>query len=223
MTQPPYAGPAEPYYAPGWQQPTPTTDRLAIASLVSAVVGLAPVGIGLGIAALVRTRRRGTRGRGLAIAGIAVGVAWTLVAVALVAIAVTTAIGSRPLPADVPEARDARAVALVPGNCLDPLPADGDVDAVRVVPCAQPHAAQVISQYDFAADAVWPGQAAADRRVGLACEVSPAETEAGLVARSWAPTKRSWDRGDRTGLCLLHRSDGAPLSGSLLTGTADLS
>lgn len=222
MTQPPFAAPDppysadQPYYAPGWQTPKPPTDGFAIASLVTALVGLGLVAIGLGIAALVRIGRHGSRGRGLAIAGIAVGTVTAVVAIAIGAVVVTAVLGSRPLSADVAAPRDAHARQLVTGNCLDPLPDDGEIDTVRVVPCADPHAAKVISQYAFEPDAVWPGQAAADRRVATACEVSVAETEAGLAPLTWAPTEQSWDDGDRTGLCLLHRADGAPLTETLV-------
>ncbi|MGV8966371.1 MAG: DUF4190 domain-containing protein [Cellulomonas sp.] len=222
MTQPPVAGPDQPYsadrpyYAPGWQAPKPPTDGFAIASLVTAVLGLGLVAVGLGIAALVRIGRSGARGRGLAIAGIAVGAATAVVAIALGAIAVNAVLGSRPLAADVDAPRDVHARQLVTGNCLDPLPDNGEVDAVRVVPCAAPHAAQVISQYEFASDAVWPGQAAADRRVATACEISGADTDAGLAPITWAPTEQSWSNGDRTGLCLLHRADGTPLTATLV-------
>lgn len=212
-----FAGPAEPYYAPGWQQPEPARDGLAVAALVCAFL-VGPVGIGLGIAALVRTRRRGTRGRGLAIAAVAVGAAWTLVVGSLVTALVLTSLATRPLPSDVPAAQDAHAAALVTGNCLEALPPDGEVAAVRVVPCTQAHAAQVVSQFAFPADAVWPGQAAADRRVALACELSEAETAAGLAIRTWAPTEASWGDGDRTGLCIAHDADGDALTGSLVNG-----
>ncbi len=221
MTQPPFAAPDrpgspdQPYYAPGWQTPRRPTDGFAIASLVTALVGLGLVAVGLGIAALVRIGRNGSRGRGLAIAGIAVGAIGAVVVIAIGALAVTAALGSRPLAADVDAPRDVHSRQLVTGNCLDPLPDNGVVDAVRVVPCDDPHAAQVISQFAFDPDAVWPGQAAADRRVATACEISAAETEAGLTRITWAPTERSWNDGDRTGLCLLHRADGTPLTQTL--------
>lgn len=216
MSQPPLTAPDEPYYAPGWQPARRPTDAFAIAALVTGVLGLGLVAVGLGVAALVRIGRNGTRGRGLAVAGVVLGTIGTLVVAGLVAVAVNGFLGTRPLPPDVTDARDAHARQLVTGNCLDPLPDDGEVDEVRVVPCADPHAAQVISQYEFGSDAVWPGQAAADRRVATACQVSAAETEAGLTPVTWAPTEQSWEDGDRTGLCLLHRADGTLLTGSLL-------
>ena len=65
-------------------------------------------------------------------------------------VAVLTAMATRPLPADVPAARDARAQQLVTGNCVLSLPDDGPVDTVRVVPCAEPHEAQVVTEFTFA-------------------------------------------------------------------------
>ncbi|WP_129338436.1 DUF4190 domain-containing protein [Cellulomonas endophytica] len=69
------------------------SDPLAVASLVTSLAGLltaglsALVGIGLGIAALVRTSRSGRPGRGLAVAGVVVGVlvvaGWVLAGLAV--------------------------------------------------------------------------------------------------------------------------------------------
>ena len=59
--------------------PTPSpTDGFAIASLVTSVIGISPVGIALGFVAKSRIRRAGGRrgGDGLATAGIAVGCAY---------------------------------------------------------------------------------------------------------------------------------------------------
>jgi hypothetical protein len=75
-------------------------DGLAIASLVVSVSspmtsGLgAPVGVGLGVAALRRIGRTGARGRGLAIAGIVVGSLVTLAGVALIGLFTVLAIGT---------------------------------------------------------------------------------------------------------------------------------
>ncbi|MCM0640661.1 DUF4190 domain-containing protein [Cellulomonas wangsupingiae] len=78
----PPGAPVRPY---GWTPPVPT-DGLAVASLVTSAGGLlllagltGPIGVGLGIGALVRIRRTRAPGRGLAIAGIAVGAVGTVV------------------------------------------------------------------------------------------------------------------------------------------------
>lgn len=101
----PYAAPVggQPVaYAPygTWAPPAaPATDGLAIASLVlscsSFLVYLtAPVGLGLGIAALRRIRRTGAQGRGLAIAGIVVGGIVTAFMLAFLVLMVAVAAGS---------------------------------------------------------------------------------------------------------------------------------
>lgn len=107
-----------------------------------------------------------------------------------------------PIAPEVESARNAAAVQLVTGNCVAELPEDGNVTTVRVVPCTEQHAAQVYSQYAFDEDAVWPGQDAAHLRVSGACQLSVAMVEEGVTAVTWAPTPSSWQRGDRTGLCL---------------------
>jgi len=222
VTEPadPY-GYAEPYYAAGWQPPRARTEPLAVWSLVTGIVLLGPVALVLGILALRRIGARGTRGRGLAVAGAALGVLGTLAVAGVVTAVVVTAMGTRPLPSDVASPRDAHAQQLVTGNCVAQLPDDGAVDTVPVVPCADPHAAQVITVYEFTADAVWPGQHAADTRVGRSCVLDQAETDAGVRTVTWAPTERSWARGDRDGLCLAV-VDGGGVTGSFLDGTAQL-
>ncbi len=216
----PLAGP-EPYYAPGWSTaPRPRLDGLAVASFVTATIGLGVVGIGLGIAALRRIRRGTTTGRGLARAGLVIGAVWTVVQVVVAASLLSAWLAARPLPLPVDAPQAAHVGRLSTGHCLGELPDDGAVGRVDVVPCGDPHAAQVISEFRFAPDAVWPGQEAANERVAIGCELSEAEQEAGLVVVTWAPTEDSWDDGDRTGLCVAHR--GAGFTGSLLDGSADL-
>lgn len=214
-----YAYP-EPFYAPGWQEPRPRADAVAVAALVSGVLGLGPVAVVLGVLGLRRTRpagapgSRGTRGRGFAVAGTVLGVAGTLAWAAVVAVGVGTVLATRPLPADVADPADAHAVQLVTGSCVAELPPDGAVDRVRVVPCEQEHAAQVVTAYEFPDDASWPGTDEVTTRVHAACTLTEAERAQGLRMVAWAPTAASWSRGDRTGLCLAVPPQ--PVTGSLL-------
>ncbi|WP_223203540.1 DUF4190 domain-containing protein [Cellulomonas soli] len=174
--------------------------------MVTGLLGLGPVALVLGLVGLHRIRTHGTRGRGLAIAGVVLGALGTVLAVVGVTIAVLVVRASSPLPSDVAAPRDAHVQQLVTGNCLSALPtpaADGTVDTVHVVPCAQDHAAQVVSEFAFDPDAVWPGQAAADARVARSCVLSAEETAAGASALAWAPTEEGWSTGDRTGLCVV--------------------
>ena len=190
-------------------------------SLVTGLLGLGPVALVLGVVALRRIGRRRTRGRGLAVAGAVLGILETVALIVVGTVLVLTALATRPLPADVPAARDAHAQQLVTGNCLATVPDDGPVDSVRVVPCADPHEAQVVTEYTFAADAVWPGQQAADARVARACVLDDAEVTGGVRTVTWSPTERSWADGDRLGLCLAV-VDGGKVTGSFLDGTATL-
>lgn len=182
---------------------------------------LAPLALVLGIVALRRTSTRGTRGRGLAVAAIVLGALGTLGVVVAVVVGFVNAQATRPLPGDVGSARDAHAVQLVTGTCIAELPDDGTVDVVRVVPCAQEHEAQVVTEFDFAQDAVWPGQQAADARVARACVLDEDETAAGVRPVTWSPTEQGWSRGDRRGLCLAV-VDGGGVTGSFLDGSATL-
>jgi len=200
----PQAAYPEAYYAPGWdQQPRPGTDGVSVAALVTGLLALGPVAFVLGLVGLYRTTKRGTRGRGFAVAGIVLGVLATIGWAILVVVLVVTLVQTRPLPADVSEPRSAHVSQLVVGNCLATLPADGTVDTVRVVPCAQDHEARVSSEYDFDEDAVWPGQDGADARVARACVLTEEEQSVGATIVTWSPTKDGWDSGDRTGLCLV--------------------
>lgn len=196
-------------------------EPFAVWSLVTGILLLGPVALVLGIVALRRIATRGTRGRGLAVAGVVLGAVVTVLGPAVaIGVPVVQSQLTRPLPADVSAPRDARAVQLVTGSCVEELPADGPVQVVRVVPCADPHEAQVVTQFDFARDAVWPGQQSAHARVAKACVLDEAESAAGVRAVTWAPTESGWARGDRRGLCLAV-VDGT-VTGSFLDGSATL-
>lgn len=125
---------------------------------------------------------------------------------------------AEPLSPELSSARSASAVQLVTGHCLAELPEHGDVTNVRIVPCDEQHGAEVYSQYGFAADAVWPGQDEAHARVARACQLSAELDEAGVTLVTWAPSPSSWQRGDRTGLCVAVLP--APTSGTLLPSDA---
>lgn len=199
------------YYAPGWRPERPRVEPLAVASVPAGVV-LGPVGVGLGGAALSRVRTRGTRGRGLAVAGMVVGAVVT-VGWALGAFAWWQGDQARtPLAGDVDAPRTVTARQLVLGTCLDELPPDGEVSSVRAVPCADEHRAQVVARTDFGAAEVWPGQAAADRRVARVCtpETLGQDVPEGVELVVWSPTEASWRDGDRTGLCLVGSTEALP-------------
>jgi hypothetical protein len=124
-------------------------------------------------------------------------------------------LATRPL-GDVATARDATPRQLAVGHCIEELPDDGEVGRVRVVPCAEPHAAEVVGELALPAGP-WPGQAEVDRRVIAWCEMDTAQRDAGFAPVVWAPGEAAWGQGDRRGLCLAW-FDGGGVTGSFTAG-----
>jgi hypothetical protein len=201
VTQPPdrYEYPA-PYYGQGWQQPPAQQapwDGVSIAALATGVVGLGPVPIVLGAMGATRTAGRRRRGRWMAWAGLALGVLSTLFWLAAGGIVWLLL---RPLPADVSAPRFATPQQLVVGNCLATVPQDGDVWAVRVVPCADSHEATVVVRQDLSNPPT--GQTRLDEAASQLC-ATQAPTSGRLVV--WAPTP-----GHSTVTCLVTTTVSAP-------------
>jgi hypothetical protein len=115
-------------------------------------------------------------------------------------------LGVRPL-GDVDAARSATPRQLETGHCLEELPPDGAVGQVRVVPCDQPHEAEVVGTLPLD-DPTWPGDEAVTRSALAYCRMDNAEEAAGFRAVAWAPTQRGWSQGDRRALCLAWLEDG---------------
>lgn len=234
---------------PAWAPPQPReTDGLAIASLIlscsSFVVGLtAPVGLGLGIAALRRIRRTGAQGRGLAIAGVVVGGVMTAGAVAMVAffiLFVATA-GTWATTSGYSSSEGGSSTTvwetpsyvlrtdLVPGDCLRETPGAYDMADAVVVDCGQPHAAEVLSTLPMTelvpADLnVWD-PAFTDLVDRCDADASALLGAATLEASGWTevyyPHADEWADGGRTAFCLLgsiSEVTGSAVAGSYTVG-----
>lgn len=207
MTQPAdrYSYP-EPHYAPGWRQPAPPAQRwdgVSVAALVTGILGLGPVPVVLGAVGTRRTARRQRRGRAMAWTGLVLGVLSILSWMALGGLAWLLL---RPLPADVGAPRYAAAHQLSEGNCLATLPADGTVWVVRVVPCADPHQAQVVVRQDLTDPPA--GQTRLDAAATALCAGAPLPADAGGVV-VWAPTP-----GHATVTCLATAQSVSNLTGT---------
>src|SRR4051794_5281121 len=88
MSDPQYGPPPPGYgYPPPYPVYPPPTNPMAVAALVCALT-IAPVGLGLGIAARRQIRRTGEQGDGLALAGIIIGGTVTGIYVVLLAVLV---------------------------------------------------------------------------------------------------------------------------------------
>lgn len=110
----------------------PSLDGIAVAALVcSLTCCAAPVGIGLGIAGIVRTRDERRAGRWAAVAGLVLGVAVTI-ALAVGATALVV-LGERTYYLE-----DAR-----PGDCID-ISGDSDALDMSEADCDEPHDAEVL-------------------------------------------------------------------------------
>jgi hypothetical protein len=155
--------------------------------------------------------------------------AWTavgaVVAVAVVATAVVLGVRDarqsawEPLSTELAEPREAHAVQLVLGSCVEALPDDGPVGLVQAVSCAEPHEAEVVGRTDAPADAIWPGDETLASRGSRSCGAdmlgaAAREAADGLRFVVWTPSEESWAVGDRTTLCLAAGSE--PTTGSLL-------
>jgi hypothetical protein len=115
-------------------------------------------------------------------------------------IALRTWADQRPL-GEVSGTVSANVRQLTTGHCLRDLPADGRVDRVDVVPCSEPHAAEVVALHELA-DGPWPGRTAVDREATAACEMDTTQSDAGFRPVVWTPSEASWGQEDRTSLCL---------------------
>jgi hypothetical protein len=151
-------------------------------------------------------RRRGRTVVLLVLAGVL-----AVAALAAGAVALRTWTDTRPLGA-VTEPTSATPHQLRTGHCVEDLPDDGRVTRVRVVPCSEPHEAEVLGVHRVRGEE-WRGiEAVVEESVG-ACEMDRRQEAAGFRPVVWTPTERSWEQGDRDALCL------AWVEGGLVTGS----
>ena len=191
------------------------TDPLAVAAAVLGVLA-APVGVVLGVVALVRLHRSRRPGRGLAVTGIVVGAVLTAASLVVVLLAVTAGVL-------LVEHRQATArtdvLALEVGDCFQDPEDLTVVDDVRTVDCAAPHDNEVVGAYDLP-DGEYPGQGVLAEAsyqqclVLVAPDVRDAPDRGLLDVYPLVPTPQGWAAGDRQVLCAVWSREG-PREGSL--------
>lgn len=140
---------------------------LAIGALVAAICGgpgLGTVlGVGLGVAALIQIRRRPQKGAGFAVAALAVS-SLTLVFTILVTTGlVLGALRDRITGVDTVGATDLRT-----GHCISDIDESVTVHDMPVVPCTQPHKAEVYHVFEFP-PGVFPGRSAVAEESSRRC------------------------------------------------------
>ncbi|AEE46352.1 DUF4190 domain-containing protein [Cellulomonas fimi] len=233
---PSYAAPA-PYGVPfGYGAPiTPPTEGLATASLATSVGGLlvlgglpGPVGVGLGIAALRRIRRRGTKGRGMAIAGVVVGAVSTLVFGGLVWLAVwawsNPDVTGLTLDDELPDYTLRSDLEV--GDCLREYPGSYDLGSADPVDCSEPHALEIVSvlpmtsPIDSYAEPPDPGYAEGFTQCAARIERSaPGLVDEWVVWTDVSyPHPDDWESGAQTAYCAV-ATELPDLRGSVLDGT----
>jgi hypothetical protein len=243
------AGP--PAYPGPWDQHPPRTEPLATASLVTSLASLlvtiaAPVGLGLGIAALRRIRRTGDQGRGMAIAGVVIGGLLTafIAAMLVFAIAIPLSINAQRAsegsttttetwaPQDDPVVQDdgtwlptyELTIALQPGQCIADVPWEYDMADAELVDCATSHDTEVLSSIALTGPVsedltvVDPvyDQAIAECDAQAATLLGQPVEDVGFVDVFY-PHPDQWDAGGRSGYCVLVTTDW--VSGSAIAGT----
>jgi Domain of unknown function (DUF4190)/Septum formation len=190
--------------APIRQQPEAPrkTSGFAIASLVFGIIGGILLSVIFGIVALRRIRTRHLKGRGLAIAGLILSGLWALLIAVGVIVAVATD-AERDPSGRVREGGTESVFDLRVGDCVNDLEETTMEVSVDVVPCSQPHDAEIISSFEFPAGD-YPGEdrifRVADRRCSR--DLDAVAGAPGLEPFYFYPTERSWGTGDRQVHCI---------------------
>ncbi|MFG2971843.1 DUF4190 domain-containing protein [Streptomyces sp. NPDC048331] len=211
--------PAHPGWAPppGYGQQPPALNGFALASLLSGLLCLPPLGIAFGIAALVQITKRGDRGKVLAIVGLVVSVVMTG-ALAFTAERLLSSVDDRfdalSRYVDV-EGELTDLDALRVGDCFN-VPGGDLIDERPVtyrIDCARVHHGEVTAAevLEVAED---PESRAADRTAEDTCWKAQDEYAMDTWALPeyaemfyYAPSRESWRQGDRALVCVIGTTD----------------
>lgn len=131
--------------------------------------------------------------------------------------------------ADVDAPTLIRDVDLVPGNCLESLDYDEELNLTQV-PCADLHGAEVyaemtVSDSDYPD---FPGQDVFQSDSDQFCidqyndVVQPVIDSSDLLYTSLYPSENTWDNGDRKFTCLIAAPEDSHLTGSVIAGDGRL-
>lgn len=206
--------------APGASRVPEGTNGYAVAAALLGFLGACPLGIGLGVVALVQTARSRQRGRALAVLGIVLSALW---------IAGFVALGKNGAAPDgvarddagVVEGRGRIAVdRLRVGDCITGFEDGVEIADIQVAPCSQPHRGQVfaiviLAGSDLAGDDEI-GELASQRCQRAAAILPPRVLDDPHLVLSWfQPLEQDWSAGDRRTACLMEAP--TPWTGSVLS------
>lgn len=197
------------------------TNGWAVASLVLGVCGGLVLGVIFGIRALTQINDTGQKGKGFAIAGIVLSGVWIAV---FVMIAVQSSSGQPQRSADgtVTKQGSVSVLELHVGDCAQ-NPGTGRLIEVTVVPCDQPHTAQVVARPSFPDSGDYPGDSAAASESQTLCVTAvKATVDSSKVTETMNvvaahPTAAAWNDGTHAATCLV--TDATPFTGSVLVSS----
>jgi Septum formation len=197
----------------------PPFSKVAIAALPTGVLPLIPVGLGLGIAGLVTTRRGRRRGRGMAVAGLLTATTWLAVAITLVTVAALTHGFRKPTKIEY-DNQLGTVFSLREGDCID---TGGSGTSVTITSCSSPHDAEVFATFALTGPA-WPGTAAVQQEADTGCSARLSGYLNPQLAISLSqdyvyPGQVAWQTGTRTVVCEVRATSGL-LSQSVRAGSA---
>lgn len=197
------------------------TNGWAIASLVTSIVGVICLSPIFGIVALRQIKRTGQGGRGLAIAGLVVSGCW-LAFIALIVGVTVLGEAERDETGTIVDGGDLDVEQLRVGDCIDDVEESEVVFSIPVVPCDEPHGAEVYAVFELPAgdypgdDAVIAGadEGCFDR---LETFSQSAFDDPSVEIFYYYPTGSTWRLGDREVVCIADFA-GGPRTGSLRPG-----
>ncbi|MFH8929652.1 septum formation family protein [Streptomyces pristinaespiralis] len=150
---------------------------------------------------------------------------------ALVALLAVGAVGCSEVVEDAKDgakkvARQRSVFSLNPGDCYNPngKATEGEAVAIEIVPCAEPHQAEVVGEFTLDEGKAFPGNdaiwAIADERCPAEAQKFSPDTWAlpkGVEIFYYTPTTESWATGDRAVSCSYTKETGT-ITGSLKAG-----
>ncbi|HEY6792864.1 MAG TPA: septum formation family protein [Trebonia sp.] len=181
---------------------------LAVAALVTGVLPVIPLGLGLGVAGLVTTRRGRRRGRDLAVIGLLATIVWIAVGGTLGAVAELTHGFHKPVKIKYNYVQSA-VFDLRQGDCLNNVPS---VSSPSLTSCNSPHDAEVFATFALSG-ASWPGAAVLQQEAQAGCSAQLSSYLNPQLAISLTqdyvyPGQVAWQAGTRTVVCEVRATTG---------------
>lgn len=176
------------------------------------IIGGILLGIVFGIVGLSRTRNSQRRGRAMAIAGIVLSVLWSVALAAVITVVIITS-AQRSDTGEVVTGGSESFGNVRVGDCLADMET-GEQFGVDVVPCAQPHLAQVFAVFDLP-EGPYPGDLLVTEQAESGClsRIPEQLVDADLQTSYFHPQERGWNGGDRGVICVA--VSGTPITGDL--------